>query len=227
MNKLLLFLLLIVIVALVLVYSENRKLNIINKEQEQKLEVSEEYIECITDEINEIQSTEETDIYDSDRLRNVLNNYLQKQKTGKERKEINVDNIRDNLSQNEKKRRFIPDLIPINGDYAISQRYSEEHRALDFAAANGTEVVAAAAGVVLSVYKDDYFGIVMIVDHLNGYSTLYAHLSATIYKTRIFVEKGETIALVGNTGNSSAPHLHFEIIKNDEYLDPENFLVNE
>ena len=83
MNKLLLFLLLIVIVALVLVYSENRKLNIINKEQEQKLEVSEEYIECITDEINEIQSTEETDIYDSDRLRNVLNNYLQKQKTGK------------------------------------------------------------------------------------------------------------------------------------------------
>ncbi len=152
---------------------------------------------------------------------------MQKQKADKERKIVKVDNNREKLSQKEKKRRFIPDLIPINGDYAISQKYSEEHPALDFAAANGTEVVAAAAGVVQSVYEDKYFGIVMIVDHLNEYSTLYAHLSATVCKTRTFVEKGETIALVGNTGNSSAPHLHFEIIKNNEYLDPEKFLVNE
>ncbi|MCD4796694.1 MAG: M23 family metallopeptidase [Candidatus Cloacimonetes bacterium] len=227
MNKLLLFLFLIVIVALVLVYSENRKLNSINKEQKQKLEVSEEYIEHITNEINKMPSTEETDISNSDRLRNALNNYLQKRKTDKEKNKVNVDNIHEKLSQNEKKGRFIPNLIPINGDYAISQRYSEDHPALDFAAANGTEVVAAAAGVVRAVYEDDYFGIVMTVDHLNEYSTLYAHLSAAVYETRIFVEKGETIALVGNTGNSSAPHLHFEIIKNDEYLDPGKFLVKE
>ncbi len=116
------------------------------------------------------------------------------------------------------------DLIPVQGNFALSQKFSEKHKAVDFAAPTGTEVVASAAGEILSVYYDKYFGNVMIVDHLNEYATLYAHLATSIYEAKTFVEKGETIALVGNTGNSTAPHLHFEILVNGENIDPEKIL---
>ena len=88
----------------------------------------------------------------------------------------------------------------------------------------GTEVVAVAAGEVLSVYYDENYGNVIMIDHLNEYATLYAHLATTFFESNSTVEKGETIALVGNTGNSSAPHLHYEIMFEGKNVDPEEYI---
>jgi murein DD-endopeptidase MepM/ murein hydrolase activator NlpD len=86
-------------------------------------------------------------------------------------------------------------------------------------------VVASAAGEVASVYWDDYFGNVVLVDHLNQYLTMYAHLSVVFVQEGDAVQAGETLALVGNTGNSSAPHLHFEIVIHGESVDPLTILA--
>jgi murein DD-endopeptidase MepM/ murein hydrolase activator NlpD len=118
-----------------------------------------------------------------------------------------------------------PSGIPVKGDFAISQRFSATHTAVDFAAPQGAEVVASAAGEVASVYWDDYFGNVVLVDHLNQYLTMYAHLSVVFVQEGDAVQAGETLALVGNTGNSSAPHLHFEIVIHGESVDPLTILA--
>jgi len=114
----------------------------------------------------------------------------------------------------------IPTTIPVKGDFAISQRYSAAHPAVDFAAPRGAEVVASADGEVASVYQDAFFGNVVLVDHLNKYLTMYAHLAATFVQEGDAVNRGQTIGLVGNTGNSTAPHLHFQILVHGEEVDP-------
>lgn len=118
-----------------------------------------------------------------------------------------------------------PEGIPVKGDFAISQRFKPSHPAIDLAAPEGAEVMAAAAGEVASVYWDDYFGNVVLVDHLNEYLTMYAHLSVVFVQEGDSVKAGETIALVGNTGNSSASHLHYEILVHGESVDPLTILA--
>ena len=116
--------------------------------------------------------------------------------------------------------RFVPDIVPVKGDYIVSQKFSEKHPAYDFASEMGTEVIASAAGRVCKIYTDKYFGKTIEVDHLNGYKTKYAHLVKILVKENYFVEKGKVIGLVGTSGRSTAPHLHFEIIKNNQNIDP-------
>ena len=77
---------------------------------------------------------------------------------------------------------------------------------------------------MLSVYEDEYFGNVILIDHFNQYATLYAHLQNTLVEMGESVKKGQVIALSGNTGNSTAPHLHFEIMVNGMNIDPESVL---
>jgi len=108
----------------------------------------------------------------------------------------------------------------------LSQFFSHKHPALDFAVPLGTEVIAAASGEVLSVYEDKYLGKVVMIDHLNEYATLYAHLAKIFVTENMSVQKGEIIGLAGNTGNSTAPHLHFEILKNGENINPAEILRN-
>ena len=116
--------------------------------------------------------------------------------------------------------RFVPDLVPVKGDYIVSQKFSQKHPAYDFASEMGTEVIASAAGVVCKIYTDKYFGKMIELDHLNGYETKYAHLVKILVKENYFVEKGQVIGLVGTSGRSTAPHLHFEIIQNNRNIDP-------
>lgn len=134
--------------------------------------------------------------------------------------------ILDKIEGIEKRKRFIPDLVPIKSEYKISQRYSERHKGIDFATELGEEVSSAAAGEVVIVKYDKYFGNVIVVDHFNGYISFYAHLASVFTEKEDFVKKGEVIGLVGNTGNSSGPHLHFEILKNDKNIDPETLILD-
>lgn len=98
------------------------------------------------------------------------------------------------------------------------------HRGIDFAGKPGTEVVAVAAGVVVRSERESGYGNVVEIKHTRGYSTLYAHNKENKVEVGDVVEKGETIALLGNTGRSSGPHVHFEVHRNGRHLDPRRFV---
>lgn len=94
------------------------------------------------------------------------------------------------------------------------------HRGIDLKAKTGTPVLATADGVVIFAGMDGLYGIAVRIQHANGYVTAYTHLSSHQVKVGQDVELGQTIAAVGSTGASTAPHLHYEILKNDKPVDP-------
>jgi murein DD-endopeptidase MepM/ murein hydrolase activator NlpD len=101
---------------------------------------------------------------------------------------------------------------------------SGHHTGLDFAAPSGTPVFAALAGKVLREDAGGAYGNHIVVRHDNGVKTLYAHLTSTKVSPGDKVLRGQVIGTVGSTGNSSGPHLHFEVIKNGTQRDPMDFL---
>ncbi len=97
------------------------------------------------------------------------------------------------------------------------------HAAIDIGIPEGTEIYSADDGIVTAVGRDDSYGNYVIIDHGNNFQTLYAHNSENLVKVGDKVEKGNKIALSGNTGNTSGPHLHFETRVNGERVDPMQF----
>ena len=98
------------------------------------------------------------------------------------------------------------------------------HYGLDIAADEGVVIGAFADGTVREVGESDY-GNYLIVDHADGFSTLYAHCSSISAAVGDEVKCGEEIARVGQTGNATGPHLHLEIWKDGAALDPSNYLT--
>ena len=98
------------------------------------------------------------------------------------------------------------------------------HKGIDIKADKTTIVKAAESGVIKSIKNDPRYGLTIIIEHEDGYKTIYsALLSAEFVVEGEKVEKGQTIGTVGNSAvfeSSEEPHLHFELIKDDEYLDP-------
>ncbi len=103
---------------------------------------------------------------------------------------------------------------PITGKYA-------NHNGLDIAADTGTDIVAAYNGEITKTGYSSSYGYYVIIDHGGAVQTLYAHCSKIVAVTGQTVEKGDTIALVGSTGRSTGPHLHFEVRVSGYRLDPE------
>lgn len=99
------------------------------------------------------------------------------------------------------------------------------HQGIDFATGKvGEEVVAVAAGVVtFSGYKSG-FGNLVQVSHGNGYETLYAHAQKVSVKEGDIIRKGQVLALSGNSGRSTGPHVHFEVHKNGRVVDPASYI---
>ena len=107
----------------------------------------------------------------------------------------------------------------------ITQGYWDRHRALDVGAWKGAPVLAADSGYVVAAGWDDSgYGRMVVIDHGNGLQTLYAHLQVYYVEVGDSVAKGEQIAEVGSTGNSSGPHLHFEMRQNGVQRNPFGFL---
>lgn len=94
------------------------------------------------------------------------------------------------------------------------------HRGIDLKAKSGTAVLATADGKVVFAGEDGNYGIVVRLLHADGYVTVYSHLSKHLVKRGDRVILGEEIAAVGNTGASTGPHLHYEVLKNDVPVDP-------
>ncbi len=102
------------------------------------------------------------------------------------------------------------------------------HTGMDFTAPTGTEVYATGNGVVSDViHSFRGYGNTIIIDHDYGYTTLYAHLHKILVRRGQSVHRGDVIGLVGNTGMSMSPHLHYEVRKNDEPINPINFYFND
>jgi murein DD-endopeptidase MepM/ murein hydrolase activator NlpD len=107
----------------------------------------------------------------------------------------------------------------------VTQGYKRYHLALDIARAVGTPVKAADNGYVVAAgWSNDGYGNHIVIDHGNGYQTLYAHLNRIYVKVGDVVGKGAEIGQMGSTGRSTGPHLHFEIRKNGARLNPISFL---
>ena len=102
------------------------------------------------------------------------------------------------------------------------------HTGIDFTADRGTEIYATGDGIVESAdSKARGYGKHVVIDHGYGYQTLYAHMSRFKVRPGQKVKRGEVIGYVGSTGTSTAPHLHYEVIKNGEKINPVNFFYND
>jgi murein DD-endopeptidase MepM/ murein hydrolase activator NlpD len=107
----------------------------------------------------------------------------------------------------------------------ITQKYWDRHKAIDIGAPTGTPVVAADSGYVATAGWSEYgYGKYVVIDHGNGFQTLYAHLSTILVEIGQSVGKGTRIGSVGTTGNTTGPHLHFEIRYNDVQRNPLGYL---
>ena len=115
-------------------------------------------------------------------------------------------------------------LWPVSGGGRITSHYGNRrggfHRGVDIASATGTPVLAADSGTVVSSGWQGGYGNLVTIDHGNGFVTKYAHNSALLVSAGQKVQKGQQIARIGSTGNSTGPHLHFEIIRNGAHKNP-------
>jgi murein DD-endopeptidase MepM/ murein hydrolase activator NlpD len=126
-----------------------------------------------------------------------------------------------------------PDGRPTKGGF-ISSYFGERqdpftgheafHKGIDFAGSAGSEVVAVAAGVVTWAGQRSGYGSLVEVNHGNGYITRYAHNQRTLVTVGETVTRGQAIALMGSTGRSTGPHVHFEVLKNGRQINPVSYL---
>jgi murein DD-endopeptidase MepM/ murein hydrolase activator NlpD len=137
--------------------------------------------------------------------------------------------IRDN-SLRGSPREAIPTIWPIEGRGFISKPFSaggpgqEEHGGVDISLKVGSPVRSTASGRVVFAGTEGDWGNKIQVDHGNGLITVYAHLSRLDVKVDTIVQKGDTIGLSGNSGRSTAPHLHYEVRYMGKAYNPEQFL---
>ena len=103
-------------------------------------------------------------------------------------------------------------------------RPTDFHKGIDFACARGTPIYATNSGTVILRKNSPSFGLYLIVDHGGGVTSLYAHCSKLLVNVGDQVTRGDKIAEVGSTGNSTGNHLHFSILENGTYVDPANYI---
>ena len=121
-------------------------------------------------------------------------------------------------------------ILPISASFRWSSPYGWRadpftgvqsfHTGTDMACPEGTPILAAMSGKIADVGSNRTYGNYIIINHGNGYQTLYAHMSKTIAKKGQWVSQGTKIGLVGSTGYSTGPHLHFMVYKNGNRIDP-------
>lgn len=133
----------------------------------------------------------------------------------------------------ELKEEIHPEGRPVSTGY-ISSYFGERadpfdglerfHKGVDFAGNLGSDVVAVAAGVVTWAGERSGYGKLIEINHGDGYATRYAHNERTLVSVGQTVKRGESIALMGSTGHSTGPHVHFEVLHNGRQVDPLSFI---
>lgn len=134
----------------------------------------------------------------------------------------NTDNAIGSVELSHLRSASIPAIWPVEG--WVTKKYDvlpgTEHTGLDIAAKEGTLIRVTAPGIVSSIVTDQDLGIVVTVKHRFGYETRYGHCKLSLVGPGEIVDRGQVIAFLGNTGRSTAPHVHYEIEKNGISEDP-------
>lgn len=152
---------------------------------------------------------------------------------GRQRGELSPEAVAVLKGQSHSPEQFLayglPTMMPVRG--FITQNFFEDflfpersHRGLDIAGKAGAVVNASASGRIVFDGWTPYFGNCLIIAHRDGYATFYGHNKLNLRHVQEEVKRGEPIALLGTTGRSSAPHVHFEIWKDGEPVDPTKVL---
>ena len=129
-----------------------------------------------------------------------------------------------------------PSITPTTG--FLSSQFARErihpihhdarpHEGIDISAPMGTPIVASAGGLVVDVGNERGYGNLLAIDHGYGLVTRYAHCSKILVRVGQRVKRNQEVALVGNTGISTAPHLHYEVIVRGKHVDPRNYIFPE
>lgn len=141
----------------------------------------------------------------------------------------------DSLNRHRDWLESFPSILPARG--YISSRFSPSrmhpvhhlplpHEGIDISAAAGSPIVATAKGKVTDTSLRNGYGLTVLVEHGFGYETLYGHASQILVREGQEVERGEVIALVGRTGITTAPHVHYEVRQNGRPIDPYRFVID-
>lgn len=151
--------------------------------------------------------------------------------------EIQLESYSEVLSVLEKERKIrggTPSIRPLRGGF-LSSRYGRRmdpflgevvhHSGLDYRARMGAPVLSTADGVVSFARSNGGFGLMIEINHENGFSTRYAHLSKLLVTRGQKVKRGEIIGLVGNTGHSTGSHLHYEVLFRKAQRDPLQYVI--
>ncbi len=128
---------------------------------------------------------------------------------------------------------MVPNSAPVTGSVGSGFGFRSDpfsgrpalHTGLDFPRDVGTPIMAAAGGMVRSTDFHPAYGNLLEIDHGNGLTTRYAHASKILVNAGDLVKRGQTVALVGTTGRSTGPHLHFEVMVEGVLQDPAKFLA--
>ena len=141
----------------------------------------------------------------------------------------NSSQIPDSTSLSE-----VPTIIPIDVENLKSERgwgerihpitkKTQFHKGVDFSANIGTSIKATASGKIIKAEEDINYGKYIVISHGKTFQTLYAHMSELKVKSGDVVERGQVIGLVGITGKSTGPHLHYEVLLNGKNVNPEDY----
>ena len=158
-----------------------------------------------------------------------------------------LDQLQQQLSDRERQIRVLEDLLlagrlekevrpsgwPIASGYITSgfgirtdpfTGLRDYHPGIDFAAPEGSQVQSVAAGIVTAAGERNGYGNLVEIDHGNGYVTRYGHNEKILVKVGDRVRKGQAISLIGSTGRSTGPHVHFEVVLNGNIVNPEQYI---
>jgi len=149
--------------------------------------------------------------------------------------QVAVKNLTQNWSAQLSWLHALPTGIPMGKDFRVTSGFGIRndpftgqlamHEGLDFVSEIGSPIMATAAGTVTRSAWDASYGNVVEVSHIEGFTTRYAHLNKRMVEVGQKVQRGETIAHLGNTGRSTGPHLHYEVMRNDRVLNPTQMLL--
>ena len=134
--------------------------------------------------------------------------------------------VRARARENAQRQSSLSFMWPAKGRLSsnFGRRSGRPHEGIDIAAKRGTPIYAAESGRVIHSGRMRGYGKVVIIKHAGAFRTVYAHASRLLVKKGAFVERGQKIALVGSTGRSTGPHLHFEIRRKETPQNPTAFL---
>lgn len=143
--------------------------------------------------------------------------------------------LEDTLAAEAHRKAAFPDGLPLHTDFRVSSEFGvrsnpfgrrnyEMHNGIDFVAPYGTPIHATANGTVTRAQNIGGLGKHVIIDHGYNYETLYAHMSELKVTEGQTIRRGEIVGLLGNTGRSSGPHLHYEVHRGQKPLNPRRYL---